>query len=108
MRMARSAIRINLRPLPRFDLVVHFGTMDIERNISRYFDALESPLDIAAAGWRLKIQPMMTSETKLLAVFDRCAHGWEPEPCRTGSGVASVESGRSKLKAVIRVCGVGV
>jgi len=44
MGMALRAIPIDLRFVPRVDLIVHFSTMDIERNISQYFDALVGKL----------------------------------------------------------------
>lgn len=56
--------------LKHVDLIVHFSTMDIERNITRYFEATDSPLDSVAPGWRDKIKPGMSSEAKLRAVFD--------------------------------------
>jgi len=56
--------------LKRVDFIVHFSTMDIQRNIGRYFDATSSPLDTVVPGWRTVIRAQMTNEDKLRAVFE--------------------------------------
>lgn len=56
--------------LKSVDFIAHISTMDIERNIGRYFDDADSPLDAFAPGWREKISLLMTSEDKLRAVFE--------------------------------------
>ena len=71
--------------LKHVDLIVHFSTMDIERNITRYFEVADSPLDLVAPGWRAKINPMMSSEAKLRAVFDH----WKDVIGRKGFKVES-------------------
>ncbi len=51
------------------DFIVHFSTMEIQRNIDRYFDSADSPLDKVAPGWRGAVSSTMTSEDKLRGVF---------------------------------------
>ena len=60
-----------LATLKHVDFIVHFSTMDIQRNVDRYFTATESPLDRIAPGWRGQLSPSMKSEDKLRAVFEQ-------------------------------------
>ena len=67
------------------DFIVHFSTMEVQRNIDRYFDSADSPLDKVAPGWRGAISSTMTSEDKLRAVFNH----WNRVICDTGFSATS-------------------
>ncbi len=56
--------------LKHVDFIVHFSTMEIQRNIDRYFAAGNSSLDAIDPDWRDEIKGLMTNEEKLRVVFN--------------------------------------
>ena len=54
-----------LAGLKRMDILIHFSTQDLTRNLRRYIDDPNSPLDTFAPGWREKIDDFNRSDDQI-------------------------------------------
>jgi three-Cys-motif partner protein len=58
-----------LGALKRIDFVVHFSTMDLQRNVDMELDDARARFDDAAPGWREKLNVKSLSKTELRQAF---------------------------------------
>ena len=58
-----------LARLKRMDILIHFSTQDLTRNLRRYINDSDSPLDAFAPGWREKIDDFNRSEDHLRGII---------------------------------------
>jgi three-Cys-motif partner protein len=59
----------SLSALKRIDFVVHFSTMDLQRNVDFELDDARARFDDAAPGWRERVQVKSLSKTELRQAF---------------------------------------
>ncbi|MEL6046741.1 three-Cys-motif partner protein TcmP [Stenotrophomonas maltophilia] len=56
-----------LAELPKMDLLIHFSTMDMQRNVKQLMS--NGKLDLFAPGWRDHVDPAVRNDVAVLAVF---------------------------------------
>lgn len=59
-----------LSGLKRMDIMIHVSAMELQRNWARYSQAVDSPLDTFAPGWRQSVDLQQSDESARLSFID--------------------------------------
>lgn len=74
----------------RMDMIIHVSVLDLQRNLSRYIESQQSPLDLFAPGWRTVINPMSPEVTIRRQILEHWLNLVRNEDMQPSQGVEKV------------------
>lgn len=85
-----------LAAVQRMDLLIHVSVQDLQRNVRRYIDSADAPLDGFAPGWRTRIVSMTKDVDLRRSVFDYWLEKIRGERLKPAQGVELVTGSKNQ------------
>ena len=79
-----------LAAFERMDMLIHVSGQDLQRNLRRYIESKQSPLDSFAPGWRKKVDAMNADATVRSQVMEFWLNAIRAENMQPSQGVEEV------------------
>lgn len=86
----------NLASLQRIDILVHFSSMDLQRNFDDFLADDNSPLDAFAPGWRTAVHPHMPPHEQRRLVREHWQSLMATIDLPTAGGIEHIQGSRNQ------------